>query len=523
MSVTLRSSHALSKPKTSSSPSPRRTNAQIARAQNSSKLALISARAPNPKHSLAQPSTELRWLRQQLTSIEEQSEAFREHVLTSRWNQAYAEQNRLRQKTTSMLRRLQELTRATRAEIADSIGRAQASERETRWGIFASSITACVIALLMMFLVHRTILPIRQLTKAAQALGRGEKTQPIGRIRGDEIGELSLEFNRMANKIVARDQALRKRRDQLEEAYANLVELREQEARTQNELIKKERLAAIGKMTSQVTHELRNPLSSLGLNVEILEEEIHNAKLDQNDEVKELLAAITEEIDRLTQITEGIPRLCPTPPGTPRTTDINLLIRQVLDFVREELKLAKIEVVQQLAEAKLWVHVDLNQLRRALLNLIRNAREAMPSGGKLALRSSNGEEGVVVELQDTGTGIESEALQRIFDPFFSTKESGTGLGLPLTSRSLKNMGPRWWSAANPKKAPPSPSACPKGLRVNKVTEFGPSTSSGLSASSSRSGFAVIVGYYKDSRHRNRRAHEPQKDHFIYKQTQRVCG
>ena len=58
----------------------------------------------------------------------------------------------------------------------------------------------------------------------------------------------------------------------------------------------------------------------------------------------------------------------------------------------------------------------------------------------------------------------------------------------------------------------------KGLRVNKVTEFGPSTSSGLSASSSRSGFAVIVGYYKDSRHRNRRAHEPQKDQFIYKQT-----
>ena len=251
----------------------------------------------------------------------------------------------------------------------------------------------------------------------------------------------------MAEKIELRDRSLRDRRDELEAAYQALVELRQQEERTKAELIKKERLAAIGRMTSQVTHELRNPLSSLGLNVEMLDEELTILGASDGSEAKELIGAITDEVERLTGITEEYLAYARLPVAKLRPTLINTILEDLLAFMSEELSQREIVTTSKLATNLPQVQADPNQLRRAFLNLIRNAVDAMEGGGLLALSSWSEGNTVIVELHDSGPGIPEDELQHIFEPFYSTKESGTGLGLPLTSQIIEEHGGRILAAS----------------------------------------------------------------------------
>jgi signal transduction histidine kinase len=304
------------------------------------------------------------------------------------------------------------LSQALQDQMNLGVEEAEKQERAARWAVLGLSAFALLVGLLITWLAQRALRPIRTLTEAAQRLGRGSpESVAVPEEGGDELAVLAREFNAMAQRLAAR----------------------ERELRAQGEaLVRSERLAAIGRIAAQITHEIRNPLSSISLNAEELGERAPQAR--------ELCDAIVREVDRLTAITEEYLRFARLPKPQLQRADLNETIGDLLDFVRPELDAGGVQLSLSLSPLLPRVHADVAQLRQLLLNLVRNAREAMPQGGSLRVVTRGGEGCVEVELRDTGPGIPRERMARIFDPFFTTKERGTGLGLAMAQEIAQEHG-----------------------------------------------------------------------------------
>src|SRR5690606_16920310 len=190
-----------------------------------------------------------------------------------------------------------------------------------------------------------------------------------------------------------------------------------QELRTKQRLIQTERLAAMGRMAAHVTHEVRNPLSSIGLNVEMLEDEIGEA----GPEAKALLRAIEREIDRLTGVTEEYLRLARLPAPRLEAESLGEIAEEVGRFIAREMETSSTHLSVAIEPDLPLVAADEPQIRQALLNLLRNAREAMPDGGEVRLEVRAVDGGVEVRVADGGVGIPPEERAHIFDLFYSTK------------------------------------------------------------------------------------------------------
>ncbi len=300
-------------------------------------------------------------------------------------------------------------------QMDQGVAEAERQEIAARWAVLALSTLALAIGLFVTFLSQKALRPIRRLTEAAQRLGRGspESAVMVPDQGADELALLAREFNAMAQRLA----------------------LRERELKAQGEtLLRSERLAAIGRIAAQITHEIRNPLSSISLNAEELGERLRDGPQAA------LCDAIVREVDRLAAVTEEYLRFARLPKPQPVRTDVNEAVRDLLDFVRPELKAGGVQLDQQLAVQVPEVLVDVGQLRQLLLNLVRNAREAMPAGGALRVSTALTAGFVAIAVQDAGPGIPPERLQRIFDPFFTTKERGTGLGLALAQEIAQEHG-----------------------------------------------------------------------------------
>jgi len=155
------------------------------------------------------------------------------------------------------------------------------------------------------------------------------------------------------------------------------------------------------------------------------------------------VASISSEVDRLTEITETYLRFARLPQPKLEREDVGSLVASVAEFARAELAQAHIELHLDLPAEPLEVPVDENQLRQALLNLIRNAREAMAEGGRLRIGVRREvDDTATITVTDSGPGIAAENLPKIFDPFFSTKAKGTGLGLALVQQIAVEHGGR---------------------------------------------------------------------------------
>jgi nitrogen fixation/metabolism regulation signal transduction histidine kinase len=205
---------------------------------------------------------------------------------------------------------------------------------------------------------------------------------------------------------------------------------------TKSRLIQTERLAAIGRMAAHVTHEVRNPLSSIGLNVDMLGDEVHDA----GPESKRLLESIQQELERLESITEEYLRLARLPEPSLTPQDPVEFLKDIAQFVQREMDAAGVELRIDLSPQLPAIAMDEPQLRQAMLNLLRNAREAMPDGGVVKLEAMRYNDGVRIQMHDEGPGIGEEDREHIFDLFYTTKERGTGLGLPLTRQIVVAHG-----------------------------------------------------------------------------------
>lgn len=219
--------------------------------------------------------------------------------------------------------------------------------------------------------------------------------------------------------------------------FTGLVRDLSEQKRLEKQVLQVERLATIGKMAAKVAHEIRNPLSSISLNAELLQDELNSYAQTDTGEAQSLLQSMIAEIDRVTSLTEEYLQFSRLPESQPVRDDINRVVKESVDFYQPQARQKKV-VLQSAISTKTWeVRFDPVQIRRVLLNIMRNAVEAMPKGGMLNIATEQSGREVVIRIVDTGVGIAPEEIEKIFDPFFTTKDFGTGLGLAVVQQIIE--------------------------------------------------------------------------------------
>ncbi len=201
-----------------------------------------------------------------------------------------------------------------------------------------------------------------------------------------------------------------------------------------------DRLAHLGSLAAGLAHEIRNPLSTIALNLAMLREDWIQAETQKEKKTLKRIELLEREVARLEAILNDFLRFARSSELKLEFADLNRLLQEVVDFVEPEAKKKGVQIRTQFAASLPEIQLDRNALRQAILNLLVNAREAMPKGGELILRTKKQGDFVELELTDTGEGMSEEVLTRCFDVYFSTKRGGTGLGLPTTKRIVEDHG-----------------------------------------------------------------------------------
>jgi signal transduction histidine kinase len=209
----------------------------------------------------------------------------------------------------------------------------------------------------------------------------------------------------------------------------------------ERELIKTEKMAAVGKIASKVVHEIRNPLGSINLNCDILIDNLGAGDTPEEREAREILQTIKRETRRLVQITEEYLQFSRMPQPTGRESDLNAVMLELADFLRPELRRSGIRLVLNLDDRRPMVTCDARLLRQIVLNLIRNAMEVVPAqSGQVMVVTQPVQGGGEISVDDNGPGIVPDVLPHIFEPFFTTKQEGTGLGLAVVAQIVEEHG-----------------------------------------------------------------------------------
>jgi len=269
--------------------------------------------------------------------------------------------------------------------------------------VLASVVVLAVLGLL----IARTIAsPIRRLAEQARGIGESGVERQLEVHGQAEVRELAEAFNRM------------------------LASLQESHAR----LVQSEKLSTLGHLAASVAHEIRNPLSSLRMTAQLLER-----RLPDDEKMQEPVRVIKEEIDRLDLALAEI--LSFARPREPEIAPVQIrdVLDSVLQLMSRQLEHSHLEVHVEIPDSVPEVAGDADQLKQVFVNLILNAMQAMPGGGELRLKVLIGDgERVRVGVRDTGEGIPEEQQDRVFQPFFSTREGGAGLGLALCKRIVEH-------------------------------------------------------------------------------------
>ncbi|MEW6030471.1 MAG: sensor histidine kinase [Chloroflexota bacterium] len=269
----------------------------------------------------------------------------------------------------------------------------------------AGAVLTTIIAL---WISRQISLPIRNLVAASRQLANGNLDVKLEPTSGDELGKLSYRFNQMA-------EALRQRDERLKEF-------------TKRKIMESERLAIIGQLAANVAHELNNPLQGIvTYSSLLLEKDICDEPSRQNIE------KIAIQANRCREIIRSLLDFSRQKKPVKTLTNINALLRGCVALVENQAQFHNIEIVKNLDDSLPMIVVDPSQVERVFLNLIINAAEAMSGSGTLTLTTCFGvnEKTVEIEVRDSGHGITIENMEKIFNPFFTTKEVGHGVGLGL--------------------------------------------------------------------------------------------
>ncbi|MBN2534309.1 MAG: PAS domain-containing protein [Spirochaetales bacterium] len=212
----------------------------------------------------------------------------------------------------------------------------------------------------------------------------------------------------------------------------DVTEKRTREAR----LRRAESLASLTTLTAGVAHEIKNPLGSIGIHIQLIQKQIKEKDTIETKEIREALDVINEEVTRLNRIVLDFLFAVRPMDSKPELKDFNILVTDLLQFLKYELEEAHVELNVDLGKIP-FIEMDEKYIKQALLNIIQNALSAMPDGGTLTVKTFVEDENVFIEIKDTGTGIPDEIQDKIFEPYFTTKDFGSGLGLTLVYKIIK--------------------------------------------------------------------------------------
>ena len=336
---------------------------------------------------------------------------------------------------------------------------------------------AIVLIVFGSFLLSRVLVkPLKDLVRLTQKISEGDFSQTIEVTSKNEIGQLISSFNRMIERLRENQESIDNYLKSLELANKKLKQ-------AQEELIRTEKLASIGRFAAGVAHEVGNPLGAILGYTSILEKD----GVDR-EESKDYLKRIEKEIERINRIVRELLDFARPSKFEIRDVEVNKVIENTLSLLSHQKNFKNIETQLELQPDLPMIKGDESQLSQVFINIILNAIDAMPNGGILKIQTENlvvenligdrfqplypprrkgdptesdysrlrkadpfsalltkfskGDRLVKIRISDTGIGIEEENLERIFDPFFTTKEpdKGTGLGLSISLRIVESMG-----------------------------------------------------------------------------------
>jgi signal transduction histidine kinase len=269
--------------------------------------------------------------------------------------------------------------------------------------------------LLVLLLVWRFTRPIGDLLTAERRVGTGDFDFQLKVRRRDEIGSLVDTFNEMVGQL--------KRNRELVE------QLREVE-----------HAAAIGRLASGIAHEIRNPLNFINLSIDHVRSQFHPDGRDGREQFEQMLDSIKSEVARLNRlVTDFLSYGRPTK-LSPQKVDLRALVQETLRPLATQAQAQHVKVTVNGGPGAPEIEADVELLRICLSNLIINALQAMPDGGQLSIQLESEEAHARIDVSDTGSGIAAEHLEKIFEPYYSTKETGIGLGLALTKKLVQDHG-----------------------------------------------------------------------------------
>ena len=264
---------------------------------------------------------------------------------------------------------------------------------------------AVLLGLVLSFwIASRVTQPLRELTSRVQQVAGGQWDTRAAVESSDEVGQLARDFNRMTEQLV-------EQRDRM---------------------IQAERVAAWRELARRLAHELKNPLFPLQITIENLQRARHTPQFEEV--FRESTSTLLAELDNLKTIIGRFSDFAKMPAPQLEPVDLNEAVREVIKLFDAQIHAPgrpAIDILLKLADNLHAVPADPEQIRRALRNLILNALDAMPAGGTLTVRTLDLEEKVALEVSDTGAGLTPEECERLFTPYYTTKQHGTGLGLAI--------------------------------------------------------------------------------------------
>lgn len=283
----------------------------------------------------------------------------------------------------------------------------RAAQWELAWPILAAAVIAVILVNVAGWLIARSITrPLRSLAASTERIAAGDLSGSISVGTGDELEQLAQDLNHMARSLRT----------------------------SQEELVRKEKLATLGSVAAGIAHEIRNPLTSMKMAAEMLS----SGELSDSD--REALGMLLDEIERLRLTTGGL--LDYARPAAPQTgqVDVGKAVSDVVALMRRQLAHHKIEASLEVPDSAVFAGMDQNRLKQVILNLVLNACDAMPQGGSLRVHLSVVGDRLELTVADSGRGIPEGELVRVFEPFYSTRAAGCGLGLAISKRFIEEAG-----------------------------------------------------------------------------------
>lgn len=291
-----------------------------------------------------------------------------------------------------------------------------------------------LVAALSAYLSRALTRPVSLLSASARRIAEGDREHRIRLTTGDEIEELSDQFNQMLESLAEHRRNIENANLDLREANLRLTEL-------QAQLVRSERLAALGQLSAGVSHELDNPIGVILGYAELTLEES-----EPGSPLNEYAAVVREEARRCKRIIAGLLDFSRPSSGIAEDLDLRSLIADLVDHLQEQRPFRRVAWDLELGADPVVIHADPDSMRQVLINLALNAAQAMDHEGTITVLLGAGPElsgqGCTIRFSDTGKGVPQGQEDRIFDPFYTTKRrgEGTGLGLSICRKLVEEAG-----------------------------------------------------------------------------------